>query len=284
MGYEPERQSDVYSLGVVLYELATGRVPFEARTLTEAIRQHTQEMPPPPRAINPTLPVDVEDLILRTLAKRPGDRFTTAREMADALKEAMDGLPTGLTVRPGQMQALTIGEGPSGVNTAYASLATRLADSVLPAQPSSDLWQSASPPGPPGRPSGRAEGSLVVLAPDGITRRIPLGGVKSLIVGRTANNDVHIDDPKVSRHHARIDADGPSLTVTDLNSTNGTFLGKSRLLPGVGQTWAAGVSLGVVGQVFSHLATVPGTGRRAHQCGPRDRLPQSLYPQQPGLL
>ena len=56
LGIEPDHRSDIYSLGIVLFELTTGRVPFEVKSLTEAIRRHTQEPPPPPRSVNPTLP------------------------------------------------------------------------------------------------------------------------------------------------------------------------------------------------------------------------------------
>ena len=116
LGVDLTRQTDIYSLGVVLFELATGRVPFEVKSLTEAIRRHTQEPPPPPRSVNPILPVEVENIILRALAKKPQDRFATAREMADALKSALPRLSPDLTVEPTVVQ----GAGP------YVSLMTRL--------------------------------------------------------------------------------------------------------------------------------------------------------------
>ena len=245
MGRELDRRADIYSLGVVLFELTTGRVPFEAKSLTEAIRLHTQEPPPPPRSINPTLPAEVENIVLRTLAKDPAGRFATARELADALKVAIGHIPAELTVAPTR----------ADIATPYVSLMTRMAqESVAPATPSSDAWGAVAPVSQPGA-------SLVVVSPDSQSQRLSLVPGKILTIGRVAGNDLVLPDQGASRHHARIEYDGQQCTVTDLNSTNGTFLGTSRLLPGVGQSWPVGVPLRI-GQHWlrfeTQAAVVPG--------------------------
>jgi serine/threonine-protein kinase len=74
--------SDIYSLGVVLYEMAAGQVPFDDESPLSVALKHLSELPPPPRSINPALPLGVEEVILRALAKEPSDRFSTATEMA----------------------------------------------------------------------------------------------------------------------------------------------------------------------------------------------------------
>ncbi len=75
LGEDTDARSDVYSLGVVLYELAARRPPFVIRSISEAIRSHTKETPPPPSQIRPDPPRPLEDVILRALAKDPNQRW-----------------------------------------------------------------------------------------------------------------------------------------------------------------------------------------------------------------
>jgi adenylate cyclase len=86
-----DARSDLYSLGTVVYELATGRVPFQAETPTGMLMQHVTAPPPPPRTFNPNLPPAVEKVILQALAKAPADRFASAGAFAQAFRAAMRG-------------------------------------------------------------------------------------------------------------------------------------------------------------------------------------------------
>jgi serine/threonine-protein kinase len=87
-------QSDLYSLGVVLYEMATGRVPFEAETDLAVALAHVEQTPAAPRALNAHLAPDLEWIILRSLAKAPSDRFASGAELASKLRgEAAPPVP-----------------------------------------------------------------------------------------------------------------------------------------------------------------------------------------------
>jgi len=82
-----DRRSDLYSLGVLLYELFTGQLPFQGET-AEVVRQHLNDAPRPPRELVPELPEALEAIVLRLLAKAPGERYTSANAVLGALREA----------------------------------------------------------------------------------------------------------------------------------------------------------------------------------------------------
>ena len=86
-----EATSDIYSTGVVMYEMLTGRVPFVGDTPVAVAMQHVQDPPPPITDFAPETPPAVVAVVMKALEKNPKNRFQSAREMADALMKAKDG-------------------------------------------------------------------------------------------------------------------------------------------------------------------------------------------------
>ncbi len=114
--------SDIYSLGIVLYEAATGKLPFDGPDAVSVAMQQVKDEPTPPSAINPDIDPDLEDIIMVALAKNPQARFATANDMRMALNDYLAGRPVTLPGGAGFTSARTqmIGA-PVGVNTAAAT-------------------------------------------------------------------------------------------------------------------------------------------------------------------
>ena len=98
MGNAVDARTDVYTMGVVLFEALTGQRPFATGSDVEVMRAHRDRPPPRPRALVPTIPAALEIVILRALAKDPAKRFQSAREMASALADAVQGRPSATKV------------------------------------------------------------------------------------------------------------------------------------------------------------------------------------------
>ncbi|MBL0214211.1 MAG: serine/threonine protein kinase [Myxococcales bacterium] len=92
-GKPVDHRADLYAMGVILFECATGHKPFLADSLFDLLRKHVEAPPPSPRQLRPDMPPELEQLILVALAKAPEQRFASAQAMSMALQHATQRLP-----------------------------------------------------------------------------------------------------------------------------------------------------------------------------------------------
>lgn len=93
LGRPADHRSDIYGLGIVFFEMLTGRAPFEADTPSAMLYAHTNLPAPSPVEVNSAIPSSVATVVLKALAKNPAERFQTAREFRQAVREALTAAP-----------------------------------------------------------------------------------------------------------------------------------------------------------------------------------------------
>ncbi len=257
---------DIYSLGVVLFQCVTGRLPFFGESQDIVMLKQMNEAPPRPSAIASMIPDAVERIILTAMAKDPGQRYQRAADMAAELHAVRLGLENGQTSpfrqRAGPTMPVSVAQ------TLTPQAAQPAAQVALGQAPMFTPMPALSPPprGRPGAPgtcfrcgaaNNPANRHCVVCGYDMATNRYqsdrflatngrPLhcrlifrnGPFASMAftlhqdvttIGRGLGNDVMLRDETISRQHARLTFMGGQWVIEDIGSANGVFVNKTRV-------------------------------------------------------
>src|SRR6266699_1436442 len=134
-----DKRSDLYSLGIILYEMTTGVTPFRGDSLMAILMQHFQELPTPPALINPIIPPALSEVILKSIAKDPDARFPSASAMAIAVAES-----TNIPV-PDELRRPIATPDTSGENS-YTTLQPSRPPGMTPAPLTPSSFQFSPPP------------------------------------------------------------------------------------------------------------------------------------------
>jgi serine/threonine-protein kinase len=184
-------KSDVYSAGVVLYEMLTGVLPFNSRSLPKLIDAIYRGEKQQPSALRPEVDRELETIVIKAMQPRQDARYESAREFYDALGE--------YTMRP---------SGPTArVAPAVPNVTVAAAQAAAPAPPPS--W-------------------LLVNVKQEANERHAISG-DSIMVGRDRTCSIVLSHPAVSRRHARITLSGSQVLLEDLKSANGTYVNNTRV-------------------------------------------------------
>ncbi len=218
LGERVDLRSDIYELGVLLYEMLIGKPPYQPRSIAEAVRMHAREPLQTPSDFREEIPDDLEKIVLRTLEKNANNRFQTAGDLSRALQR------TGIA-------ATSEGVGSSR----FASVVVDNQMTVVMPKPLPAFMPLATRYPDIGERTDIDR--LVIYSEEFPTRVIPME--KNVVtIGRDPEVDIVLPSDKVSRRHVRLERGlGNTYRILDIGSKNGTYVGNYRLINNIAEIW-----------------------------------------------
>lgn len=251
-GGEVTSASDCYALGIVLYEMLTGQVPFDGGPPVAVAMKQVTDPPTPPSEIEPGVPPELEAVVMRALAKRPSERYRTAQEFSRALDEVR----TAIDGSGGTTRLMPVADGDTG--------RTRMMEPVTGTT-------RVGPPPPEEPPRGRRRwpfvvGALVLLAALAVAAFVLLGGdeARAVTIPPVANQPAQQAEDALRALGLEVDR----RTVTDADVDEGLAIDT---IPGAGQQLSEGET------VVLRVSGGPGDATVPDVVGePRDAATQAL--------
>jgi serine/threonine protein kinase len=204
LGEPTDHRADIYALGVVLFEMVTGRLPYRAEKAFDVLLMHINDPLPRPRDLVPDIPNKLENIIVKALSKSPEERYPAMQDMLDSLESAQEMTHTPVRFMP-----------------------PRIDETLHHATVQIDSIQSALK-GP--RFAVVATGSLLII-PDKDEVLIGRADPRSNIVPDIDLSLYGGGSAGVSRQHARLLRGDDGWAVEDLRSTNGTYVNNQSVSP-----------------------------------------------------
>ena len=200
-------KTDVYTFGIMLYEMIAGEVPFRTPTVADAVAMHMKAVPKQVSQHRIDVPPGIEELVMAMLAKPSRDR----PEMTDVAAR-LDAAGDDLGLRQG-------------------SSWDRFAGPAIDVQRRATRREPEPPAPTPGpwKTTGPAE--LHISRRGEQTQVVPLVNKKRFVIGRDSRCDITLNDRRVSRRHCEIRWEDDQATILDLGSNNGTYMERAKLIP-----------------------------------------------------
>ena len=226
-GGEVTARTDIYAIGLMMYELLTGARPFRGDSAEEIAKAQVEEKPPSPREFKPQLkiPKFIEKAIMQALEKKPRKRQQSVGDLMEQLQAEIvpeEEEPKGVwqraraAVLPPKPAPPRPAETPTAILPTVGAVKRQGAGA---ADVSSDM-------------EGKGEGPRFILYDGKTVKAVYSVNKAEMLVGRSPDCDIFIDDQTVSRVHAKVVSKPEKIVVEDMNSLNGTYINEDAVKRG----------------------------------------------------